>query len=258
MGTVGGVLTPTLFLGAGLGSLFGTLLHASQVGVTLPTGAFALVAMGSMLAATTASPLLGILMIFELSLNYSIMPPLMLACVISTLVTRNLHSESVYTEPLRRKGVELQRESPFVGAATELTVADIMIAPVPPLRENTPFQEMAKRFLNLTYNFLPVIDAKERLLGVVALHDLKEWLNAGHELSSVIAYDVMRPPPACLTPNQKLTDVLPLLLTSEIRHLPVVNNLFEYRLVGAVARSEALSLLSEAITARSGPRLEAD
>jgi CIC family chloride channel protein len=256
MGTVGGVLTPTLFLGAGLGSLFGTVLHLSAYGTTLPTGAFALVGMGSMLAATTASPLLAILMIFELSLNYSIMPPLMLACVIATLVTRRLHNESVYTEPLRRKGVELTRESPYVGAASELTVGDVMRAPVPPLHEATTFRDMTERFLSLTYNFLPVVDSRQRFLGMVALHDLKEWLTTEHELSGVIAADVMRPPPECLLPHQKLTDALPVLLRSEVRHVPVINNLVERRLVGAVARAEALSLLSEAISARSSPRLE--
>ena len=250
-GTVGGVFTPTLFLGAGLGSLFGTLLHQPQIDTTLPTGAFALVGMGSMLAATTHSPLLAILMIFELSLNYSIMPPLMIACAVSTLVARRLHPESIYTEPLRRKGVELDRESPHIGAATQRTVADLMREPVPPLHESTTFREIADRFLTLTNNFLPVVDGNQRLIGMVALHDLKEYLNAGQELSGVIAYDVMRPPPACLTPNQKLTDVLPILLASEVRNVPVVNNLSEFRLLGTVGRAEALGLLSEAISVRS-------
>lgn len=254
-GTVGGIFTPTLFLGASLGSLLGAVIHDSNMGSQLPTGAFALVGMGSLLAATTHSPLLAILMIFELSLNYSIMPALMLACVVSTLVARRLHPESIYTEPLRRKGVELERESAHVGAATEQTVADIMQAPVPPVRESTPFTEIADRFLTSTNNFLPVIDQKERLVGTIALHDLKEWLSSGHELSAVIAYDVMRPPPHCLTPNQKLSDVLPLLLESELRNVPVVNNLADQHLVGSVARAEALGLLSEAISVRSTPKV---
>lgn len=252
-GAVGGVFTPTLFLGAALGSLMGAVVHSPHIGSTLPVGAFALVGMGSMLAATTHSPLLAIVVIFELSLNYSIMPPLMLACAISTLVARRFYPESIYTEPLRRKGVELERESPQLGAATQMTVGDIMRAPVPPLRENATFQEVADRFLTGSNNYLPVVDKNRRLLGMVALHDLKEWLNAGQALEGVIAYDIMRPPPACLTPNQKLTDVLPNLLTSEVRNVPVVNNLNQFQLVGTVARAEGLSMLSEAISARSTP-----
>jgi len=252
-GTVGGVFTPTLFMGAGLGSFFGTLLHLPDIGTSLPTGAFALVGMGSMLAATTHSPLLAMIMVFELSLNYSIMPPLMLACAVSTLVARSFHTESIYTEPLRRKGVELERESQHIGAATEMTVADLMREPTSPLRENTPFQEIAERFLTCSNNYLPVVDARQRLIGMVALHDMKEYLNAGEELSSVIAFDLMRPPPPCLTPTQKLPSVLPTLLASEVRNVPVVNNQNEFRLIGAIARAEALGLLSEVITARSMP-----
>jgi len=89
------------------------------------------------------------------------------------------------------------------------------------------------------------------LLGLVALHDLKEYLNAGSELDLVIAYDVMRPPPPCLTPNQRLLDALPVLLATEQRNVPVVNTFKENRLVGAVVRAEALGFLSEVIAASS-------
>ena len=81
----------------------------------------------------------------------------------------------------------------------------------------------------------------------------KEYLNAGQELSGVIAYDVMRAPPDCLTPNQQLVDALPVLLASELRNIPVVNTQKDLKLVGTVARAEALGLLSEAISPRSTP-----
>jgi len=119
------------------------------------------------------------------------------------------------------------------------------------VRENTPFRKLAARFLSSANNFLPVVDAEERLIGVVALHDLKEYLNAGQELDSVIALDVMRPPPPFLTPQQSVADVLPVLLASELRNVPVVNNTRECKLIGAVARAEALGLVSEAISARA-------
>jgi CIC family chloride channel protein len=250
-GTVGGVFTPTLFLGAAAGSLFEASLRQLNLGIDLPTGCFALVGMGGTLAATTHSPLLAVIMLFELSLNYSLMPPLMLACAVSTLVARRLHPESIYTEPLRRRGIGLDRESPRPGIATEKTVADLMRQPVPPMRENTSFRKIADRFLTSSVNFIPVVDEKQRLLGMVALHDLKEYLNAGHELNSVIASDVMRMTPTWLTPNQRLSDVLPQLLATELRNVPVVDSATGFRLVGTLARAEALGLLAEAINARS-------
>jgi chloride channel protein, CIC family len=250
-GTVGGIFTPTLLLGSILGSIFAGCLHLVGWGADLPNGVFALVGMGSLLAATTHSPLLSMIMIFEISLNYSVMPPLMLACAVATLVSRSFHSESVYTEPLRRKGLELAKESARLGAATEQTVGDIMRPPVEPLRDNTPFHEIADRFLVSPNNFLPVVDADGRLVGLVALQDLKNFLNARFELSSVIALDIMRDPPPCLTPNQRLQDVLPTLLSSELRNVPVVNTPTDFKLIGSVARAEALSVLSEAISASS-------
>jgi CIC family chloride channel protein len=248
-GAVGGVFTPTLLLGAGLGSLFGGSLNAINLGGALPNGAFALVGMGSLLAATTHSPLVAMIMIFELSVNYSIMPPLMIACVVATLVARQVHGESIYTEPLRRKGLEWERESEKIGAAAEKTVGDLMREPVPPLRETATFREIVDRFLVSPNNFLPVVDGEQRLMGVVALQDLKEYLHTGHELNGVIAYDVMRGPPLCLTPDQRISDALAVLLASELRNVPVVNSLKQFRLVGSVSRAEALGLVTQAISA---------
>jgi CIC family chloride channel protein len=96
-----------------------------------------------------------------------------------------------------------------------------------------------------------VVDAQERLLGMVALQDLKGYLNAGPELRAIIAADVMRPPPLFLTPNQRLQDALPVLLASELRNIPVVSDKQRCRLVGSVPRAEALARLSEAIAQRT-------
>ncbi len=247
-GAVGGVITPTLFLGAALGSLFGIALqHEGLAPAHLPIGVFGLVGMGSVFAGTTRSPLLAIMMILEISLNYSIMPALMLGCAVSTLVSRRLHPHSIYTEPLRLRSLEV--ESSRLGAATEQTIGDLMRAPVAPVRETATLPEIGERFLANANNFLPVVDARQRLLGIVALQDLKEYLNAGQELSAIIAYDVMRPAPRCLWPGQRLMDALPTLLGSEQRNVPVVNNFEENRLIGSVPRAEALAALSEAIAA---------
>lgn len=250
-GAVGGVFTPTLFLGAGIGAIFGMVLQQIGAGAGMPIPPFAIVGMGSMLAATTHSPLLAMIMVFEISLDYSLMPPLMLACVVSILVARRLHPDSIYTEPLRRKGLMVSQEANTSEAATQKRVADIMRAPVPPVRENVAMTELADRFMTSANNFLPVVDGKNQLVGVVALQDLKQYLNSGDELKGVIAYDVMRPPPPCVTPNQSLMDVLPVVMNSEQRNIPVVNTLKEYRLVGTLVRAEVLSIFSEAIAMSS-------
>jgi CIC family chloride channel protein len=256
-GAVGGVFTPTLFLGASLGAAFGLGLHSlSGLGLhslsgaeALPLTTFSLVGMGSMLSATTRSPLLAMIMIFEISADYSLMPPLMLACIVSVIVAGRFHAASIYTEPLRRKGLFISQEATTSEAATERTVADIMRAPVTPVRETATLREVADRFFTSANNFLPVVDAHGKLVGLLALQDLKEHLSGADEFRAIIAYDVMRPPPACVTPSQKLLEVLPVVLGSEQRNIPVVNTLKENRLVGALARAEVLSIFSEAIAA---------
>ena len=250
-GAVGGVFTPTLFLGAALGATFGLALQQLGSAEGLPIASFAVVGMGSMLAATTRSPLLAMIMVFEISLDYSLMPPLMLACVVSIMVARRFHPESIYTEPLRLKGLMVSQETIEPGTATERTVGDLMRAPVPPVRETTTLGEIAERFLTSANNFLPVVDAKNQLLGMVALQDLKEYLGSGDQVLGVIAYDIMRPPPSCVTPNQRLLDILPVVLASEQRNIPVVSTLKENRLVGALGRAEVLNIFSEVIAASS-------
>jgi len=247
-GAVGGVITPTLFLGAGLGSLLGVALqNVGWAPLNLPIGIFALAGMGSVFAATTRSPLLAIVMVLEISQNYSLMPALMLGCAISTLVSRRLHANSIYTEPLKLRSLEV--ENSRLGAGTELTIGDLMRAPVTPVRETATLPEIAERFLSSSNNFLPVVDAQYRLIGLVALQDLKEYLGAGSELNAIIAADVMRGVPPCLLPGQKLLDALPVLLSSEQRNVPVLNTWEEKRLIGSMPRTEALAALSEVIAA---------
>ncbi len=114
-GAVGGVFTPTLFIGAAFGSLFGTALGAIFPGMTSPSSAYAIVGMGAFLAATTHAPLMAILMIFEMTLDYKITLPLMLACVIAYTVAREYRgSESIYAGALRRKrGLHAGEIAPF-------------------------------------------------------------------------------------------------------------------------------------------------
>lgn len=254
-GAVGGVFTPTLFLGAALGSVCGSLLHQFGWATELPSAAFALVGMSSVLAGTTHSPLLAVIMVFEITLDYTLMPAVMLGCVVSTLVARRLHPASVYAETRRLQEVAKRRETDRAGAATELTVGDVMRAPVPPLRIDEPLRSIAKRFLATSNNYFPVVDPEMRLVGVVALQDLKEFLDPSDEVAIVIAYDVMRPPPPCLVPQQRLVEVLAMVLGSELRNIPVVDSLEEMHLVGSVQRSELLALYADAIGRASGTPL---
>jgi chloride channel protein, CIC family len=104
-GSPGGVFTPSLFIGGGLGLLWG---HAVADVVHAPgsEGSYALVGMAAMIAATTHAPLMASVLVFELSGDYAIVLPLVLATAIATLLSRRMRKESIYTAELRRRGVE--------------------------------------------------------------------------------------------------------------------------------------------------------
>ncbi len=128
-------------------------VHGFHGAADLPVGAFALAGMGATLAGTTKSPLLAIIMVFEISLDYSLMPALMLACVVAVLIARQLHADSIYSEHMRLKGISFRRESEQTGAAMDKRVGDLMRAPVPPMRETASLREIAERFLGQLEQF---------------------------------------------------------------------------------------------------------
>ncbi len=101
-GAVGGVFTPTLFCGAALGLLYGTGMHALLPDAAPVPVSYAVVGMGALLAATTHAPLMSILMIFEMTLSYQVVLPLMLACITGYVTAHAAGAPSVYARALAR------------------------------------------------------------------------------------------------------------------------------------------------------------
>ncbi|WP_295389244.1 ClcB-like voltage-gated chloride channel protein [uncultured Thiodictyon sp.] len=100
-GAVGGAFTPTLFVGALLGALFGTLVQMLLPDGTAPPNAYAVVGMGAMLAGTTHAPLMSILMVFEMTMDYQIVLPLMLAVTVAHYSARRYRGvRPMYAESL--------------------------------------------------------------------------------------------------------------------------------------------------------------
>lgn len=103
-GSPGGVFTPTLLLGGAIGFLYASGLAALGVPVGAP-GGYALVGMAAATAATMHAPLLAAVMVFELSGDYAIVLPLVLATSLSTLVSRALRKDSIYMAELAARGI---------------------------------------------------------------------------------------------------------------------------------------------------------
>src|SRR5206468_3496690 len=102
----GGIFTPSLFVGAALGGAFGAAVHHLLPEVTGDYGGYALVGMGCLVAGTTRAPIMALMVIFEMTLDYDIVLPLMLGCITASLVARTLYANSIYTEELAERGTK--------------------------------------------------------------------------------------------------------------------------------------------------------
>jgi len=237
-GAVGGVFTPTLFVGAVLGCLYGKGVHFLFPHFYTISNGYALVGMGCFLAATTQAPLMAILMIFEMTLQYDIVLPLMLSCVTANYVSRGLGQHSIYAGHMKRKEDEL----PATARTNPTTVQDLMRVDPPCVSPATSFGKIALIFSTHRINYVYVVDEDKRFLGVVSLHEMKPYLNDPVMSSSVIAVDFMREDFPLLTPGQHLTEALGVFTRHEGERIPVVNG--EHQLVGVISKTDLLLTLS--------------
>ncbi|MGC4093226.1 MAG: chloride channel protein [Polyangiaceae bacterium] len=104
-GSPGGVFTPTMLIGGATGFLFYAAVHGATPLTLGQPGGFALVGMAAATAATTHAPLMAAVMAFELSGDYAVVLPLLVATAVATAISRSINSDSIYTAELRRRGV---------------------------------------------------------------------------------------------------------------------------------------------------------
>ena len=239
-GAVGGVFTPTLFIGSSIGFLFGALAQAVTKLSGIQPEAFALIGMGAFLAATTRAPIMAIILIFEITLDYEVILPLMLACVVAYYTARSFQMPGIYSEELRRKG-----RWEFDSELRRMRVGDIMKHNPPSVHLDAAFDEICSRFTLLPHNYLYVIDEKGRFHGVISLHDIKRFLTNPDLATVVIARDIMREDFPSLGPDDFLTTVFERFARHDGERLPVLSRDGSRLLVGSVSKADALLAFAE-------------
>lgn len=206
IGGSGGVFAPSLFTGAMLGSAFGQTLHLVAPELATPTGAYALAGMGAVFAGCARAPITAVIILFELTGEYTIILPLMVAVVAATTVSRRLSRDTIYTLKLRRRGftvdrprvVSVMRSVPVSAALTRplppwaADPATAVRAPTPPLRADDLLED-AVRALSLSDDpELPVLAAhSDEVIGWVGHRDI---LRAYHRERERLSSEGRRPP----------------------------------------------------------------
>ena len=249
-GGSGGIFAPSLFLGAMTGGAFGVLVHALFPHVTATPGAYGIVGMGAVVSATTHGPLTAILMLFEMTGDYKIILPLMVACIISTIIAQQLLPQSIYTLKMARKGIDLEagRE---VNILKALNVEEIMISGMETVFEGMSMGRLEAIIAKSKYNSFPVVDGDNRLTGILSYLDYSEAVFNEHLKDLVIVKDIATTKVVTVSTTDNLYSALEKISVKDFSILPVVSPKERDRLVGVLTRRDIIGAYNQAVLKKS-------
>jgi len=241
-GAVGGVFTPTLFLGCAIGALFGGVVHALLPGVTSVPAAYALVGMGGFLAATTHAPLTSILMLFEMTLDYDMVLPLMLACVTAHYTAKVYRrGESIYHAALQGRTNDYQLNT----VAALIKPAGAVVSRATTLKEM--FETLPRRPLERAY-----VTDRDELVGWLDLRDLLAQMRNNKVDGAAAVATVMRPVTLALTNDLSLGAALDVFLRARANALPVTGGEWRSNLLGEISRQDVLLAMQDRMVPEPG------
>jgi CIC family chloride channel protein len=237
-GGSGGVIAPSLFTGAMLGGAFGTVVNLFFPETISEPGAYAMIGMGAVFAGTARAPLTAILILFEMTRDYSLILPLMFSCVLSNVMSNALYRESIFTEGLRRKGFKIRkgREVDIMGS---MFVKDAMVKHVQTVSEDKNVGTLISLMQASRHAGFPVLDSKGKLSGIVTLSDLRSKVKYG-EVDKKIG-DIATRNVEVAYPDETLEAILKRLGSKQIGRIPVVDREDRTKLLGLITRSDVVN-----------------
>ncbi len=251
-GQSGGIFAPSLFIGAMTGGAFGTLAHSLFPSMTATAGAYALVGMGALVAGTTLAPITAILIVFELTNTYTVILPLMVSCIMATIVSTAISHESIYTLKLARRGLKI-RAGLEESTLMSLRVRDVMNDRVQCLPENMPADALVKTALTSPYSYFPLVDKKGLMTGIVSHQDLRLAIAYQDDLRGLIIARDIGTTEGLLTvfPDDDLYTVFQRFAEKRIEEIPVVDPEEPRQVVGMVSHKEVLAAYNRELLRRS-------
>lgn len=239
-GAVGGVFTPALFVGAALGTLYGQVVAVFWPDMVAPVYMYTLVGMGSFLGAASSAPIMALLMIFEMTLSYQIVLPLMLACVVAYFVSRAVAEVAMYEVTVARDRSALLRYQLRRTLIEQLVrPADTVVAAKAPVRE------ALQMFLEYPVRYLYVVDERNVYQGAIAQQDLTSLLLSNTDIEQKQAGEVLRRDYVkTLHPDMTLDQAQEYFVQFRGERLPVVSRGEDPHLLGVVYKSAVLETYS--------------
>lgn len=248
-GGSGGIFAPSLFIGSMAGGFFGWAAGNLFPQITASPAAYALVGMGGVVAGTTHAPITAILIIFEMTGDYKIILPMMITCIVSTMVAQGIKSGSIYTIKLKRRGIDiaggLEQNILKTMLVQRYMRDDVVKAP-----ENMPLSGLIDTFKTEDASYLHVTDADGRLTGVISFRDIRGLLEEEGLQYLVIANDVATRNPVTVKPSDNIQHAMKLMSKWGISQLPVVNGEGENTVIGVLRQKDVVAAYDKAIIRR--------
>ncbi len=239
-GNSGGIFAPSLFMGAVAGGAFGVLANYLFPNATATPGAYALVGMAGMVAASTHAPITALLIIFEMTSDYRIILPLMVTVVFSALVARRLYPHSVYTVKLIRRGIDI-RGGRDINVLRSHKVSEVMDTDFETIPTSMPLAKIFDLLERSNETYFVVLDRENRIQGVVSFQDIRSLLSQ-HSLDYlVIAQDLVREETSLLHPDDNLERAFKLFGLKDLKLIPVTEPGGKGRIIGVIRREDLVN-----------------
>ncbi|MDQ6718339.1 MAG: chloride channel protein, partial [Gemmatimonadota bacterium] len=242
-GNAGGIFGPSMFIGAMVGAAVGSVAHGLFPASTASPGAYALVGMGTAFAGIIRTPLTSVIMIFEVTRDYTIIVPLMISNMIAFFISQRLQKEPIYEALAHQDGIHLPT-SEFRAKSARLNVTIAIREPPEPIAPETPVVEAIARIQGSSLESWPVAD-DGGLVGMIRVSDLEaEGVDPAQSVKDVL--DHVRSSATAedlnphVHPDQPLGQTLAKMGESGHRVLPVVSRANARILLGIVTLADVL------------------
>lgn len=246
-GGSGGIFAPSLFMGAMMGYFFGSFVHQYFPEITASPGAYALVAMGGLVAGTTRAPITAIIIVFELTNDYHIILPLMITCIISTILSSQLSRESIYTLKLVMRNIGI-KEGMETNVMESIFVKDVYRSDFDSISAADNFSHVVNKIIHGKGVDFPVVDPQGNITGIISLNDIRDYLFEKEELQNIlIAGDIANTTFDVLTPDDNCKTALDKLRNYNYEGLPVVEGNGSSKVIGIIWRKDILDAYNKVI-----------
>ncbi len=222
-GGSGGLFAPSLFIGAVLGALCGSIYQEMFPNLLIEPGAYAVVAMGAFLAASTHAPLTAIFLLLELTSNYQVILPIMLASIIGTIVSMAFEKESLDTRYFKKNKVPLEHAKELMFLKS-IKILEIMRKDFVAVQRSMTLGQLVELIKESPFLSFPVVDDKQRVVGMITLNDIRAFMFDSELWKLVIVDDIKQENFYYLTVEDDLSKAQELFDFYDIDEIPVVDN----------------------------------